>query len=313
MDSKWEWDDVRFFLATAREGSLSGAARVLNVDHVTVGRRIAMLEERLGAKLLTRTPDGFATTPAGHAIIRECEAMEAAAVNLERLAAGHDTRSAGAVSVTATDALAYAIVLPALAPLRASHPELQIDLLPGVRALDVVRREADLAVRISINRPSAAGLVCRKLADVGSALYASPKYLASRGTPGRGKGLAGHDVITYSGWPAGMGPSFTGESLEGARTSVRSNDRFVQLKATALGFGICELACYLGDAHPDITRVWPDQPPILRPVWLVIHEDLRRAAKIRLVASAIADGFHRNSGLLRNGQRNTRARRRFPV
>src|SRR5215813_2433730 len=107
MGRNWEWDDIRYFLATCREGSLSGAARVLDVDHVTVGRRIALLEERLGAKLLGRSPEGFSVTPAGQSILRECETMEAAALNLERLVAGHDTRAAGSVRLTSTDALAY--------------------------------------------------------------------------------------------------------------------------------------------------------------------------------------------------------------
>src|SRR4029077_19394389 len=103
----WLWDDVRFFLAVARAGSLSGAARVLGVGHVTVGRRIALFEKRLGVTLLNRTPDGFTVTSAGDAILRQCMAMENAALDLERIAAGRDSLVAGSVRVTATEALAY--------------------------------------------------------------------------------------------------------------------------------------------------------------------------------------------------------------
>jgi DNA-binding transcriptional LysR family regulator len=310
MFGKWDWDDIRFFLATCREGSLSGAARVLEVDHVTVARRIALLEERLGAKLLGRTPEGFSVTAAGQSILRQCETMETAALNLERLVAGHDTRTAGSVRLTSTDALAYAVIVPCIVALRETHPELQIDLLPGVRALDIARREIDLAVRFSLSRPSGASLICRKLGAVGFALYASPQYLAARGTPTRGRGLRGHDVITYAGWPKGMGPRFTGESLDGARTTLRSNDRFVQLKATAVGLGISELACFLGDDCSELVRVWPEQAPMLRSVWLVMHEDLRRTARVRAVAAAVATAFEENAGFLRHGLR--RARRRAP-
>src|SRR5260221_5026152 len=102
----WQWDDVRFFLAVARAGSLSGASRALGVGHVTVGRRIALLESRLGVTLLSRTPDGFATTSAGDAILRQCMAMEEAALDLERIAAGSDSRLAGAARLTTTEALA---------------------------------------------------------------------------------------------------------------------------------------------------------------------------------------------------------------
>jgi DNA-binding transcriptional LysR family regulator len=302
MSGKWDWDNVRFFLATCREGSLSGAARVLGVDHVTVARRIVLLEERLGAKLLSRTPEGFSLTAAGQSILRQCETMESAAVNLEKLVAGHDTRIAGSVRLTSTDALAYAIIVPCIVALHETHPELQIDLLPGVRALDIARREIDLAVRLSLTRPSGASLICRKLGVVGFALYASPHYLAARGAPRQGGGLCGHDIITYAGWPRGMGPRFTGESLEGARTTVRSNDRFVQVKATAVGLGISELACFVGDERSELVRVWPDQVPTLRSVWLVMHEDLRRTARVRVVAAAVAAAFEQNAGFLRRGR-----------
>ena len=98
----WQWDDVRFFLAVARAGSLSGAARVLGVGHVTVGRRITLLEKRLGVTLLHRTPDGFAVTAAGDAVLRQCIAMENAALDLERVAAGRDSLAAGSIRLTAT-------------------------------------------------------------------------------------------------------------------------------------------------------------------------------------------------------------------
>src|SRR6516165_5021839 len=130
----WQWDDVRFFLAVARTGSLSGAARALGVGHVTVGRRIAALEEQLGVTLLNRTPDGFVTTSAGEAILRQCAAMESAATDLERIVAGRDSLVAGSVRVTTTEALAYQLITPAIAVLRETHPELRVDLIASVRS-----------------------------------------------------------------------------------------------------------------------------------------------------------------------------------
>ena len=107
-----------------------------------------------------------------------------------------------------------------------------------------------------------------------------------------------------------MGPRFTGESLDGARTTVRSNDRFLQVKATAVGLGISELACFLGDDCSELVRVWPDQVPTLRSVWLVMHEDLRRTARVRAVAAVVAAAFERNASFLRHGR--PRAPRRTP-
>jgi len=300
MPAKWEWDDVRFFLAASREGSLSGAARALSVDHVTVGRRIAALEERLGAKLLTRTPDGLAATSAGQAILRQCEAMEASAFDIERLVAGHDSQYSGRIRVTTTEVLATHVIVPELAALRERYPQLQVEILTGIRLLDIARREAEIAVRPV--RPTAPSLVCRKLGEFGFALYASRDYLARYGTPTRGRGLKGHFLISYVGTPSpGFGPLFMKESVEGAKIVLRSNDKTVQARGAAEGLGICELSCVFGDEYPGVVRVWPHEEPMLRPIWMVIHEDLRRAARIRLLSVAIAEAFQRNAKLLRHG------------
>jgi DNA-binding transcriptional LysR family regulator len=302
MPGKWEWDDVRFFLAASREGSLSGAARTLSVDHVTVGRRIAALEERLGAKLLARTPEGLSATSAGQAILRQCETMEASAFDIERLAAGHDSQYGGRIRVTTTEVLATHIIVPELAALRERFPQLQVEILTGVRLLDIARREAEIAVRPV--RPTASSLVCRKLGDFGFALYASREYLSKHGTPVRGRGLRGHFLISYVGTPSsGFGPLFMKEAVEGAKIALRSNDKTVQARGAVEGLGICELSCVFGDEQADLVRVWPQEAPTLRPIWMVIHEDLRRAARIRLLSSAIVEAFQRKSALLRGGHR----------
>jgi DNA-binding transcriptional LysR family regulator len=299
MNSTWQWDDVRFFLAVTRAGSLSAAARTLGVGHVTVGRRIALLEKRLGVTLLNRTPDGFATTSAGEAILRQCVAMENAALDLERVAVGRDALVTGSVRVTTTEALGYQLVAPAIAALRQAHPELQVHLTVGVRSLDIARRDADLAVRFA--RPAASDLVCRKLGEVGFSLYASRRYLARSGIPERGRGLSGYDLITFTGAPAATSPFFMGEPLEGARIALRCDNPFIQLTAAANDIGIAELACFLGDSSPDLVRVWPDEAPAHRAAWLIVHQDMRRSARIRAVSAAIGDVFRRQRRILVQG------------
>jgi len=295
----WQWDDVRFFLAVARAGSLSGAARALGVGHVTVGRRIALFEKKLGVTLLNRTPDGFATTLAGQAILRECATMESAAIDLERIVAGRDSLIAGSVRVTTTEALAYQLVTPAVAALHETHPELRIDLITGVRSLDIARREADLAVRLA--RPSAPDLVCRKLGEVGFSLYASRRYLASAGVPRRGQGLTGFDLIAFTGAPAATSPFFMGESLEGARVALRCDNPLIQVRAAASNVGIVEAACFLGDSSPELVRVWPDEAPARRAAWLIMHPDMQRAARIKAVSSVITEAFRRQRRILEQG------------
>jgi DNA-binding transcriptional LysR family regulator len=298
--SKWQWDDVRFFLAAAREGSLSGAARVLGVGHVTVGRRLGFLEKHLGVKLLNRTPDGFVVTSAGQAILRQSAAMEGAALDLERAAAGRDLFAAGSVRITTTEALAYRIIVPAVASLRKNHPDLHVIVLASVRSLDIARREADLAVRFA--RPTASEVAFRSLGKVGFSLYASRRYIAEHGRPERGKGLGGHQLITFTGAPAATSPFFLGESMEKARTAMQCDNPLIQMQAAREGIGIAELACFLGD-QSELVRVWPSEPPLLRPVWLLVHQDLRGSTRVKLVSAAIVDAFRRNAKILCDGQR----------
>jgi DNA-binding transcriptional LysR family regulator len=295
----WLWDDVRFFLAVARAGSLSGAARVLDVGHVTVGRRIALFEKRLGVTLLNRTPDGFTVTVAGDAILRECMAMENAALDLERIAAGRDSLVTGSVRVTTTEALAYQVVAPAISALRGAYPGLQVDVVVGVRSLDIARRDADLAVRFA--RPSAPDLICRKLGEVGFTLYASKRYLTRAGIPKRGEGLAGHDLITFTGVPVATSPFFLGESLDGARIALRCDNALIQRTAAANDVGIAELACFLGDCFPDVIRVWPHEESAFRTAWLIVHQDMRRSARVRAVSAAITEAFRHQRETLTQG------------
>src|SRR5262249_49911150 len=161
---------------------------------------------------------------------------------------------------------------------------------------DLARRDADLAVRFA--RPSASDLVCRKLGETGFSLYASPRYLARSGTPERGRGLAGYDLITFTGAPAAPRPFFMGETLDGARIALRCDSPLIQLKAAANDLGIAEIACFLGDSSPDLVRVWPYEAPARRAAWTVVHQDMRRSARIRAVSAAITDMFRRQRKVL---------------
>ncbi len=299
----WQWDDVRYFLALSRARSLSGAARALQVDHATVGRRLATIEDQLGAKLFDRTPQGFAITAAGRAILSECEAMESSAAEVNRLVAGHDARLSGLVRVATTEVLARLVVVPAAAALMRRYLALQVEMMTGLHIVDVARREADIALRL--NRPDDPSVVCRKLGEFAFTLYASPDYVARHRARDSSSGLEDHSIVSYLGAPSwfreALGASCV--ALGRSRVALFSNSPFVQLKAVADGIGIGFLACAQADLDPALTRLNPDQPPVRRPVWLVTHQDLRRIAKIRLVSNAIAETFARIAPILRNGTR----------
>jgi len=251
--------------------------------------------------LFNRTPEGFAITSAGQAVLNQAEAMETAAVALERLASGHDDRSSGLVRVTTLEMLARQTVVPAIADVLETHPQLRVELLVSLNTLDIARRQADIAVRIA--RPTDPNLICRKLGEFGVAAYASRRYLEKHGRPRRGGGLRGHSLINYMIRPPSLGTLFHGESLDGARFAMNTTaSAYTQMAAVADGVGIADLPCCIADEHPQIERVWPAERPTMRTVWLVTHEDLRRATKIRLVSNAIADAFERDAAVLRYGR-----------
>jgi DNA-binding transcriptional LysR family regulator len=299
----WQWDDVRYFLALSRARSLSGAARALEVDHATVGRRLAAMEDQLGAKLFDRTPEGFAITAAGQAILSDCEAMESSAAEINRRVAGHDARLSGLVRVATTEVLARLVVVPAVTALMPRHPELQVEMMTGLHIVDVPRREADIALRL--NRPDDPSLVCRKLGEFAFTVYAAPSYLARRGGSGSSSRSEEHSIVSYLGAPSWFREALGASriTLGASRVALFTNSPFVQMKAVADGIGIGFLACVQADSDPALTRLNPEQAPVRRPVWLITHQDLRRIAKIRLVSNAIAETFARIAPILRNGLR----------
>jgi len=238
--------------------------------------------------------------------------IEATALEIERRAAGQDRELGGTVRLTATETLAARFLIPAMAALRRRHPELEIELIPDYRILDLSRQQADLAMRNA--RPADPRLVCRRVGGFAITLYASRAYLAARGRPRRGAGLAGHDLVSWTYLLPATRTQFMGESVTGARIVFRSNSTLALTHAVAEGFGIGFIPCYLADEHPRLVRIWPDAAPHMQKLWLIHHEDLRRTARIKLVADAIAAALRRESRVLRGkARRNARSKPRNPV
>jgi len=308
-----EWTDLRFFLAAVRGGNLSAAARELGVNYTTVGRRLDTLQRTLGATLIQRTPDGLTLTRAGEAVKELCEKIETTALEVERRAAGQDRELGGTVRLTATETLAARFLIPAMAALRKRHPELEIELIPDYRLLDLSRQQADLAMRNA--RPADPRLVCRRVGGFAITLYASRAYLSARGKPRRGAGLAGHDLVSWTYLLPARRGQFMGESVTDARIVFRSNSTLALTQAVAEGFGIGFVPCYLADEDPRLVRVWPDVAPHMQKLWLIHHEDLRRTARIKLVSHAIAAALRREAPVLRgeSPRRNARSRPSNPV
>jgi len=282
-----DWNQLRILLAISRSRSLSGAARVLAVQHSTVGRRLAQLEETLQTQLFDRTPEGYVPTPAGQLVLARARAIEEQALALEREVAGRDARISGTVRITALDACVTELILPAVPMLQERHPDLHLVVSSEIRVVDLGRREADIAVRYV--RPKEPNLVVRRLADTGSALYASRPYLRTHGLPEGPTALDGHRFV-------GLAPEYSFASEErwlqkhgrGVDVVVRVASQLALHAAVRAGIGIGILECYIGDRDPELMRV--SQEPILKDTWwLVVHRDLRNAARIRAVMDFLVD------------------------
>ena len=292
LDGQLDWNDVRFFLAVARRRTLARAAAALGVDQTTVGRRIASLEARLGVSLFARSGGTFQPSRAGRGVLEAAERMEEAALELRSRAAGEGS-AAATVHVATTESLAEAFLVPAVQALRASHPDLQIVVTTGWAQVDLRKGEADLAVRLV--RPTDPRLACRKLADFHLRLYASPSYLGGRSMP---TSLAGESLIAYEdALPAGTRHPFARLSMEGGALALLSNSHHVLVAGAAAGIGIVQLPSFVGDAHPDLVRVFPEvEEPYS--VWLVVPQANRRIAAVRAVGEAIALAFRRGRGIV---------------
>ncbi len=283
-----QWDDVRHFLALARHGSLSGAARRLAVEHSTVARRVEALEHALGVRLFDRLPRGWTLTPEGETLAEQAGRMEDEALAFSRLALGVGTLQ-GTVRISAPPVIASHFLVPRLLPHREAWPGITLDIVGESREANLARGEADLAVRLS--RPSAAGLVARPLGQLGYGLYAAPGYAEQ---PADAWQFLGYDdslrQVPQQQWLDGI--------AAGRRFILRSNDLAALLHGARGGHGIAALPHFLGAGDPALAPVAAAPCPTLRPIWLVMHPDVRRSPRVRTVADALLSVFSEAAGLL---------------
>ncbi len=280
------WDDLQSFLAIARHGTLSAAARALGVTQTTMGRRLTAMEGRAGARLLSRTPGGFVLTPAGEAVMGNVERIEAEALAVERRINGRDIRLEGVVRVTSVEILAVDVLTTAFAALQRDHPGIVLDVAADARSLSLARREADIAVRLA--RLTQQDLAVRRLGTLGFGVYASAAYLDRHGMPDLAAGAPGHGVILNiaeamhlpeMGWFAGM--------TQQARLAMRHNSRYGQRAAAEAGMGLVALSRFMGDAAP-LVRIATPEPCPAREIFLAVHQDIRHTPRIRAVTEVIA-------------------------
>lgn len=284
------WDLYRTFLAVLREGSLSGAARALGLTQPTIGRHIEALEQAVGFQLFTRSQRGLAATEAALELRPYAEALSSTAASLLRAASGQGGTVKGTVRVSASEVVSVEVLPPLLAALRERYPELVIELAVSNAVEDLLRRDADIAVRMV--EPSQEALVVRRLGTIPLGLHAHRRYLERRGTPKRLEDLATHSVIGFDReTPAIRSLLKSVPKFDVSRFALRTNSDLAQLAAIRAGFGIgvCQVA--LARRDRDLVRVLPDAFALKLRTWLAMHENLRSTPRCRIVFDALAAGL----------------------
>lgn len=289
-DAEPGWDLYRSFLAVLREGSLSGAARALGLTQPTIGRHVEALEQALGLPLFTRSGQGLAPTEAAENLRPHAEALAAGAAALLRTASGASAGTRGTVRVTVSEAIGAEVLPPILARLRQDNPELVIELVLTNRTEDLLRRDADIAVRMV--RPAQEALVARRIGSVTLGLHAHRRYLDRCGVPESLEALSGHTVIGFDQENAFIRRlRAEGVPLHRRMFALRTDSDLAQLGAIRAGFGIG--VCQLGIARrdPALVRVLSDDFEIGLDTWLAMHADLRASRRCRIVFDALAEGL----------------------
>jgi DNA-binding transcriptional LysR family regulator len=288
------WDLYRSLLGVLQEGSLSAAARALGITQPTVGRHVAALERAFGAPLFVRSPTGLVPTEAALSLRGHAEAMASTAAALARTAASQGGGSAdgvhGVVRLTASDVVGVEVLPPIVAALREAHPALKVELVLTNRVQDLLRHEADIAVRMT--QPKQAQLVARRIGAIDMGLFARDDYLARRGTPKRLEDLAGHTVIGYDRETAFLRSA--GKALQGVRRemfSLRSDSDLAQLALLRAGAGVGMCQVPLGRRDPRLVRLLPRALSLKLETWVTMHEDLRHSARCRVAFDALVDGL----------------------
>ncbi|SNB77638.1 transcriptional regulator, LysR family [Arboricoccus pini] len=284
-----DWEDVRHFLAVARIGTLSGAARSLKVDHATVSRRLTALETALDVRLVDRLPRSCRLTAIGKEVSGRAAEMDAGAIDIVRLARAAQFPLIGRVTLSAPPVLVTHLLAHRLPRFRADYPDIRLSLSAQAQQVSLRRREADIVLRLV--RPIETSSVVRKVGAMDFALYAHRAY-ANRVAPERWQFIAYDQSFAdmpQQAWLLGIAAD--------RGIACELNDISGLLIATRAGVGISGLPCFLADREPDLVRVGEDAPPFSREIWLAVHQDLRKTPAVRAVMDFVARTLAEEPGL----------------
>ena len=280
--SEFNWQLIPSFLAAHQHGSLLGAARALGISQPTVGRHVTMLETQLGTPLFERTGRGLIATPAAMRLADAAQAMEAGAQTLMRGAHQAQTTLSGTVRISASQPMACSLLPKLLLKLRSEQPGIQIELVVSNAISDLLRREADIAIRML--RPTQPSLVARRIGQVKVVACAHRHYLVRNGVPQLPADLLQHNLVGNDRvHDIKRGFAAMGHPVDAEQFALRTDDLMAYWAALRAGLGIGFVAAFLLRDDPDVVPVLPEMPLPAVPVWLVVHREIRTSRRIRTV------------------------------
>lgn len=286
----FDWNHIRAFLATAETGSLSAAARQLGQTQPTLSRQIAALEADLGVMLFERLGRALQITQAGMELLDHTRTMGEAANRIALTASGQAQSIEGQVRITASDVMSAYILPDLLREVRRQAPRLRIDVIASNDIRDLMRREADIAIRHV--RPDQPDLIAKLVQEASGHFYATTDYLNRAGRPASKRALSQHDFISFGDTAqmiAYLKP--LGIHLNDDNFRLGSQNGIVAWEYAKQGFGIAPMSQVVGDVTPGVERVLPDMEAITFPIWLTTHREVHTSRRIRLVFDLLTEFF----------------------
>ena len=301
----FDWNDLRYLLAIAREGSTLSAAKALGVSQPTVQRRLAALEERIDRRLVEHHPTGYRLTELGKTLLPHAVDVERSVEAFQRqlMSAGEDLT--GTLRVTCPEGMASRLLAPVIEAFHEKYPGLRVDLIMTDRRLDLAKGEAEVALRI--HEPGDDRLIARRIANSPWAVFASRSYIKRHGRPQRWEDLDQHAIIEFAGELADNHAARWFRSVAPKATiAIRGNSMLGVLAAVKSGAGLAPLPMLLGGSEDGLEPVLESIPEIDTKLYLVIHADLKRTPRVRAFCDFVVAEMARLRPLI-TGTANERA------
>ncbi len=292
---KFDWNRARAFLVTAEEGSLSAAARALGLTQPTLSRQVDALEKELGLVLFERAGNGLLLTPSGLELLEHVRGMGEAATRASRAAFGQSQSIEGPICITVSEVNAAFVLPPIIEKLRSEFPGIQVEIIASNAQTDLRRREADIAIRNGASTQP--DLITKKIRDDEAYFYAANSYLAKIGNPQTFSDLKNADFLGFTSTDVLIdGLNALGFNVEKKNFPVTCDSHVVQWQLVKQGVGIGVITKNIGDAEPLVRRVLPTMDPIMVPLWLVTHRELKTSKRVRTVFDMLAAELGSNRG-----------------